>query len=217
MNIYWLGHSCFLIKTSIGKRILTDPFDIDMGYSPFKGKVDVVTISHLHFDHSYIKNIDKDTLILDELESYESEFLKINSFPSFHDNCQGMKRGPNLIFKYQIDGLTLCHLGDLGHTLHAETIKSIGYIDALFIPVGSNFTLNIDDVKTVIEMIRPRFIIPMHYKTKDLNFHLNGVDEFLRKMKNYKKINMNVLSLNKDSLPNESTIIILDISNIETI
>lgn len=213
MNIYWLGHSCFLIKNSIGKRILTDPFDIDIGYIPYKGNVDVVTMSHLHFDHSCTKYFDNSTRIINKLGTYELDYCKITSFPSFHDNCGGIKRGQNIIFKYNIDGFNLCHLGDLGHPLSSDIIKAIGYIDVLFIPVGDNFTISLDNAKKVIEEISPRYIVPMHYKSQDLNFTLEGVDKFLLKMKKYKKMNSSVLSLDSKSLPSESTIVILDLSS----
>lgn len=213
MNIYWLGHSCFLMKTSVGKRIVTDPFDLDIGYIPYKNNVDIVTISHSHFDHNCTKYFDNDTRIITQLGTYEFDYCKITTFPSFHDNDNGTKRGQNIIFKYMIDGFNLCHLGDLGHLLSSDIIKALGYIDVLFVPVGDNFTINLDNIKKLIETISPRFIVPMHYKTHDLNFTLEGVDKFLLKMKNYKKMNSPVLSLNSKSLSSESTIVILDLSS----
>lgn len=211
MNIYWLGHSSFLIKTSIGKRILTDPFDIDIGYVPYKSSVDLITISHLHFDHCCTKFFDNGTRIINKVGKYELDFCTVSSFPSFHDNCGGIKRGDNIIFKYEVDGFVLCHLGDLGHCLDASISKNIGYIDVLFIPVGDHFTLNLDNVKKVIKQLSPRYIIPMHYKTKNLSFPLEGVDKFLMEMKEVKKVSYPCLSLTKDTLPNESTIVILDV------
>ncbi|MPQ42347.1 MBL fold metallo-hydrolase [Clostridium tarantellae] len=211
MNIYWFGHSCFLIKTSKSKRILTDPFDLDIGYVPFKGFVDIVTISHSHFDHNCTKYLNKDTHILNEKVFYECEFFNIKSFTSFHDELNGNKRGDNLIFKFVIDDIVLCHLGDLGHILSKKTILDLGHIDILFIPVGNYFTINLNIVKKLIDLISPKYIIPMHYKTKNFKFFLDGIDKFLLKMKSYKKTTSNMLSVDKTSLPNESTIVILNI------
>ncbi|MGL5245727.1 MAG: MBL fold metallo-hydrolase [Sarcina sp.] len=209
--MYWLGHSSFLIKTSNGKRILTDPFDIDIGYTPFKGFVDIVTISHMHFDHNCITNLPKKTKILSEKGYYDSNSFSIRAFSSFHDDLNGSKRGDNLIFKFIIDELSLCHLGDLGHMLSDKTINDLGRIDVLFIPVGNYFTIKLDYVEKIIKILKPKYIIPMHYKTKNFNFFLDGIDKFLLKMKSYKKITKNILTINKNSLPTESIIVILNI------
>lgn len=211
LEIFWLGHSCFLMKSSKGKRILTDPFDIDIGYKPYNGSLDLVTISHDHFDHSYTEEFTTDTKILNSLNCPELDFCKIDAFQSFHDNYHGIKRGDNIIFKYEIDGFSICHLGDLGHTLSNDIIEKIGYVDVLFVPVGENFTLPVNEAKKVIEKIHPRYIVPMHYKTKYLSFFLNGVDKFLMKFNDYPKINCSNLFLSKDSLPNKSTIALLGI------
>lgn len=217
MNIYWLGHSCFLIKTNLGKRILLDPFDFDIGYKPYRGDIDLVTISHMHFDHNCTKYIKDKTKILKELVNYENTFCKVKSFFSFHDNCFGLKRDRNFIFKITCDNLNLCHLGDLGHMLSEKQIEQLGNIDILFVPVGEEFTISIDDLKKLINKINPKYIIPMHYKTTKLNFQLNTIDKFLIKMKAYPVIKEKILSVSENSLPNKSTIKILDISSEESI
>lgn len=212
MNIYWIGHSCFLIKTQLGKRILTDPFCTNIGYKPYKGDVDVVTISHMHFDHSCTSYINKKAKILTDLVSYENTFCKINSFHTFHDNCFGLKRDKNFIFKIICDDVTLCHLGDLGHLLSKETLEKLGNVDVLFVPVGEHITLSINDLKKVIDDINPKIIIPMHYKTQNLSFSLNTLDNFLMKMKGYPMLHTNFLSINKSNISLKPKVIILDVT-----
>ncbi|WP_300346559.1 MBL fold metallo-hydrolase [Clostridium sp.] len=217
MNIYWFGHSCFLIKTKLGKRILMDPFDIDIGYTPYKNDVDIVTISHMHFDHNCTNYINKEAKIFKDLVNYENDYCKITSFHSFHDNCMGLKRDKNFIFKIICDGISLCHLGDLGHTLSHRVLSKIGYVDVLFIPVGEQITLPIEEVIKVIDDINPRVVIPMHYKTEKINLHLNSLDGFLMKIRGFKLKRSSVFSLYSHNLPSEKEVHILDISHSDLI
>lgn len=213
MNIYWLGHSCFLIKTNLGKRILMDPFDIDIGYIPYKGDVDLVTISHMHFDHNCTKYINDEAKVLTDLVDYQNTFCKVKSYLSFHDDCFGLKRDKNFIFKILCDDINLCHLGDLGHILSSKVIKQLGHIDILFVPVGEHLTISVENLKKVIIDINPRYVIPMHYKTVKLSFYLNTVDKFLMEMKGFKITHDQVLSVNPESLPENTTIKILELTS----
>ena len=126
MNIHWLCQASYLIKTSNGKRLLIDPFNDSIGYTPFEGSVDLVTISHDHYDHNFTKLIKNNPTIIKSLGNYNNDFCKITGIKSFHDETNGTKRGDNIIFKYIIDSVTLCHLGDLGHDLNEETLKETG-------------------------------------------------------------------------------------------
>lgn len=211
MNIYWLGQASYLIKTANGKRLLIDPFDDSIGYTPFKGSVDLVTTSHDHYDHNFTKLIENNPTIINSLGNHTVDFCEIKGIKSFHDETRGSERGDNIIFKYTIDGITLCHLGDLGHALDDETLKEIGNVDILFIPVGEVYTLNVKTAAEVAKKINPKFIVPMHYKTKFLNIPLAGVDKFLMEMKNYPTENVSVLSINKNDLNTESKIILIDV------
>ena len=211
MNIYWLGQASYLIKTSNGKRLLIDPFDDSIGYTPFEGSVDLVTISHDHYDHNFTKLIKNNPTIIKSLGNYNNDFCEITGIKSFHDETNGTKRGDNIIFKYIIDSVTLCHLGDLGHDLDEETLKELGKIDVLFVPVGETYTLDVKTAAKVVKKINPKFIIPMHYKTKLLNIPLAGVDKFLMEMKEYPVENVSSFSINKDELHTKSKIILIDI------
>lgn len=206
MNIYYLSHSSFLIKTQNGKRILTDPFKSNDLFSD----VDLITVSHNHFDHSNLDFFSKETKILQSDIQYENKFCKITSFKTFHDDLFGLKRGTNLIFKFEIDNITLCHLGDLGHNLNDDIISKLSFINVLFVPIGENYTLNFDDLKKVINKISPNFIVPMHYKVKGIDFSLNYLDKFLKKFNSFKKIQLDSLMISdKDIISNKNTIIIL--------
>ena len=216
MNIYWFGQASYLIKTANGKRLLIDPFGKGMGYIPFKGSVDLVTISHDHFDHNFTGFIENNPIIINTPGKHTVDFCEITGIKSFHDKTNGSERGNNIIFKYVIDDITLCHLGDLGHDLDENTINEIGTVDVLFVPVGEVYTLDVKSAVNVVKKIKPKYIIPMHYKTKSLNIPLEGVDKFLMEMKDYKTENVSVFSVDKDDLNNKSKIVLIDIYSKES-
>lgn len=205
MELTWYGHSCFLLKTSSGKKILMDPFHLSTGYIPFKGSVDIVTLSHNHFDHSDLTNIDGNPQIINSIDDFTFDSIKIKGIPSFHDNENGIKRGTNIIFLFEVDDLRICHLGDLGHNLNTNYEDLLNNIDILMIPVGGHYTINGRTASLVCNLLSPKYVIPMHYKTPNLSFLLNGPEEFLMSMKNAYKISNNTLHISDLPINSEST------------
>lgn len=198
MKITWLGHSCFLLEDSKGVKLLTDPFDNTAGYDIYKGSQDIVTISHQHFDHNYIKELNGNYKIIDKIGMYTSHDIPIKGTPSYHDKNKGAKRGDNIIFTFRMDEYSLCHLGDLGHSLSNDDISSIGDVDILFVPVGGNYTIDGKEASEVTKKMNPKIVIPMHYKTSRLSLPLEGVETFLMYMKNASKIDSNTLVINDE-------------------
>lgn len=187
MKITYLGHSSFILENSKGTKILTDPFDDTVGYTVFQGNVDIVTISHYHFDHDYTKKV-RYNHILDKTGYFNFNGTSITGIPSYHDKVKGAKRGKNIIFIIETDGYRLCHLGDLGYVLSKDEISKIGNIDVLFIPVGGNFTIDGKEAAKISAEINPHITIPMHYKTPLLSFELDGLEKFLKSTKNAEKV-----------------------------
>lgn len=184
MEITWLGHSSFLIKDSRGVKIITDPFDETVGYKVYNADADLVTISHHHFDHAYLKSIKGNPEIVDEVGLFNKCDIPIEGIPSYHDDAEGAKRGENIIYVITVDNYKICHLGDLGHSLSPEDIIKIGNIDILLIPVGGNFTIDGKEAAHIAKTINAHMVIPMHYKTPYISFPLEGVEAFITNMKN---------------------------------
>ncbi|SHE45564.1 MBL fold metallo-hydrolase [Clostridium fallax] len=199
MEITWLGHSSFLIKTSNGKRILTDPFNTDIGYISFNSTVDIITISHSHFDHCVLKKEWNNSKVLNSIGIHTFPYCTIKGILSYHDRNQGVLRGENIIFLYDLDGFRICHLGDLGHSLSKEFIKSLGDIDLLLIPVGGEYTIDGLEASKIAKSISSSYIIPMHYKTNKLSFSLDGPEKFITSMNNVNKISSNSFYLTEKS------------------
>lgn len=206
MEISWLGHSCFLIKTSLGKRIITDPYLLKGDV--FESQISVVTISHNHFDHNYTDAFKEDTKIFNDYGTFSYEDIIITGIPSYHDNVNGNKRGKNIIYLIEVEGIRICHLGDLGHFLTQDYLGRIGLLDVLFIPVGGNYTLNGKEASKVAKFLNSKITIPMHYKTPDINFNIKGVEEFLIHMDNVKEIKSSSFLL-QDVISNESKVLLL--------
>jgi L-ascorbate metabolism protein UlaG (beta-lactamase superfamily) len=179
ITIEYFGHSSFGISDSEGMKIVTDPYntvaDPDpsvpiLGYKFPNISTQLLTISHDHFDHNNVAALQSyKQLINDTNSSYTNGDIKLEEIFSYHDQTQGSERGRNTIYTYEINNIKVCHLGDLGHELSQEQIKSIGQVDVLMIPVGGVFTINSEEAIRVVNSINPKIVIPMHYGTEASN------------------------------------------------
>ena len=208
MKVTWLGHSCFLLQGEEGITILLDPFFEDsVGYPLPKLKADMVMISHDHTDHNNVDAAGSNSQVIFGPGEYSRLGLEIRGIRSFHDQKKGRLRGENTIFCFQLDGIRICHLGDLGHILSPSQISEIGPVDLLFLPVGGRYTIDAKGADEVMRQIHPALVVPMHYRTGKLGFELDGVDEFL---KGKKEVSINeVLHLTKKDLAGEGRVAVL--------
>ncbi len=179
MKIQWLGHASFLITLRSDEKIITDPFDAKVGY-PLPGlHAGIVTVSHQHFDHNAVENVPGRPDIVREEGPHSFGEIKITGIPSFHDTVKGSQRGENIIFIIEADWLKVCHLGDLGHVLDPGQVGQIGDVDVLLIPVGGYFTIDAGKAVNVVEQLKPKIVVPMHYKTSYVDLPISNVDNFL--------------------------------------
>lgn len=179
MKIKYLGHSSFLLTESTGTSIVCDPYSEKIGYKMPEVTADAVTVSHHHYDHDNVAAVGGNPVILDKEQGYELTGVVINAVKSFHDDESGALRGENVIFKFRMDGLDVCHLGDLGESCSAELIEAILPVNVLLIPVGGNYTIDAAMAKEYVDRIMPDAVIPMHYRTKGCNIDIEKVDEFV--------------------------------------
>jgi len=209
MDITWLGHSCFLISGK-EKTIITDPCHPDLGYCLGELESDIVTLSHFHPGHSYIEAIVNDPRLVKSPGEYEIGGTFITGVASFHDNKKGDLRGKNTIYIIEMDDMTLCHLGDLGHPLDPHSIEEIGDVDILLLPVGEVSTISLDTAVEIVRQLEPPIVIPMHYKTEAFTGNLSPVDNFLNKMRVLGLEAKPKLSITSSSLPATPQIILLN-------
>lgn len=176
MKIQYLGHSSFLL-TMGGVRIVTDPYG-DVGFRMPQVRADVVTLSHLHYDHANTRAVQAHTL-LQEAGSYRAGSVAITAVRRYHDEVQGRKRGEDLVFRFEGEGISLMHLGDLGERCTPEVCASIGRADILLLPVGGNYTIDAAEAKRYVEALSPAVVIPMHYRVPGLTVDIEDVTPFL--------------------------------------
>ena len=206
MKLQYLAHAAFLLTAEDGVTLLTDPYESNgydgaIAYAPIDEQADIITISHEHADHNYISPMHDEAKIIRGIGECDVRGIQIRGFSSFHDEKQGAERGQNTIFTISMDGLTLCHLGDLGHLLADGNIKELGSIDVLMLPVGGVFTTDAKMATAVMEKINPKICIPMHYKTDKLGFDLASVDVFLAGKNNVKFVESSEVELTQEMLP----------------
>lgn len=191
MEILWHGQNCFSLK---GKQVtvVTDPYDTkEVGLKLPSLKADVVTASHAHPHSHHIEavsgtNADAKPRLIDWAGEYEVGGVAVVMIPAFHfaqtEGAAGEKRGENLIAVFEIDGIRVCHLGDLGHRLTSEMTELIGDIDILMIPIGGHDVIDGKKAHEVVEQIDPRVVIPMRYKVKGVTMEMDLPEIFAKEV-----------------------------------
>ncbi len=180
MKITYLGHSCFCMENEKGTRIITDPYT-KVGYElPSSLQADLITVSHGHFDHAYTAVIEGATAILSKEGEYIFEDIQIVGKHTWHDPKQGALRGDNIIFSFVIDGLRVCHFGDLGEGYNEKIAKILEGADVWLIPVGGTYTIDAKQAKEYVDKLTPKAVIPMHYRPADGKLDIAPISEFLQ-------------------------------------
>ena len=209
MDISWLGHSCFRIKGSHA-TVITDPYSPILGYSLGKPTAHIVTVSHQHPGHSYAEGIDGKPKLITRPGEYEISEALIIGIATYHDDEGGKNRGRNTLYLMEIDEISICHLGDLGHVLATEQVEKLDDVDVLLLPVGGISTIDAPVAAKVVRQLDPKVVIPMHYKTPALNRELEPVERFLKETGVNQVDSKPKLSFTKQSLPVSTQVFLLD-------
>ncbi len=216
MIITYHGHSSFKLKGKEG-TVVTDPFHSYVGFDFPSVSADIVTISHDHEDHNQSGQVSKTArrdkpFVIDAPGEYEVGGVSVFGVKTYHDQTQGVERGVNIIYTVLLDGMRICHLGDLGHELTPEQIAKIGAVDILLCPVGGVFTIDPKTAVNVINSLEPSMVIPMHFKTPSHDEKVFGevatLEEFLKEygveVEAEEKIN-----IDRSRLPEETEVVVL--------
>lgn len=179
MRIRWHGHACFEVAGS--SVVVTDPHDgRSIGIRPPQVTADVVLVSHDHFDHNCSRAVKgSDTSVIDSPAMTVEKGVRVEGVEAAHDDQGGAKRGKMILFRFELDGFSFCHLGDLGHALDDRQRELIGQVDVLFVPVGDVFTIGPEAATKVVRKLSPKVVVPMHYRTPGLSLSIKPVQDFL--------------------------------------
>jgi L-ascorbate metabolism protein UlaG (beta-lactamase superfamily) len=208
VDITWLGLSCFRIRGSQAV-IVTDPFPPGLGYTLGKQTADIVTVSHQHPSHSYDQGISGEHRLLTGPGEYEISGVLILGIAAYHDAVKGQSRGKNIVYLMEIDGVAVCHLGDIGHVLSDEQVEEMGNVDILMLPVGGVSTINAAMAAEIIRKLEPKVVLPMHYKTPKTDRELEPVENFLKEMGLGQVESRPKFSVSKSNLPISTQVILL--------
>lgn len=211
MKIEYLGHSSFKLTESTGTSVVCDPYDESVGYEYPEVSADAVTISHHHYDHDKVAAVKGKPEVIDKECSHDLPGVEINAIRSFHDGQRGKKRGENLIFKFRMDGIDICHLGDLGEACSSELIDVLLPVNVLLIPVGGTYTIDAEMAKEYVDRIMPDVVVPMHYREKGCKLDIDKVDEFIELFDEdcVEEIEGNELELMRSDLNGEQTKVVV--------
>lgn len=215
MRVKWLGHSCFLFTSDNGTKVIVDPYKPQGGlnYGEIKESADVVLVSHEHGDHNNPDAVKGKPEVLKGPGLKVAKGITFKGIAAFHDEAKGAKRGNDTIFTFEMDGMRICHLGDLGHELSAADLKAIGKIDILFMPVGGFYTMEPDVATKVADKLAPRVLIPMHFRTPRVDTPkfgaIVGADEFLKGKQAVDRRNGSEAEFQAGRLPHSTQIIVL--------
>jgi len=215
VKVKWLGHASFLITSGGGVKIITDPYKVDMGlsYGEITETADVVLISHDHADHSNAGAVKGNPRVIKGAGDKEVKGLRFKGIATYHDDAGGSKRGVNTVFVFDVDGVKVCHLGDLGHDLGLKDVSDIGRVDVLLIPVGGLYTIDARVATSLSARLTPRTIIPMHYATSKVDTSkfgaISGVDDFIKGKAGVDRLNASETAFETGKFPASTKIVVL--------
>ena len=209
MKVKWLGHATFLITSDAGIRIITDPYADrpELSYGEIKESADIVTVSHEHSDHNNVAAVQGNPEVV--RGTAEVKGIEFKGIPTYHDDSEGQQRGANVIFCFEVDGIRVCHLGDLGHPLADAQMAEIGKVDILLVPVGGFYTIDAEVATQTCNALSPRVVIPMHFKNEKCAFPIAEVDKFLEGKDNVTLLGVSEAEFKQGALPNVAQIVVL--------
>ena len=213
MKVKWLGHASMLITSSEGLKVITDPYTPGFAgskYAPINEEADIVTVSHEHGDHNDVSSVKGSPQVVRGGGAHSVKGVEIRGIDTFHDESSGSQRGTNTIFCFSLDGVGVCHLGDLGHRLSPESRGQIGPVDLLLVPVGGNYTIDAKVAAETCRALNPKVVIPMHFcNDRCPEFPVAGVEDFLALMERVKPQDSSEAEFDKGSLPQAMEVVVL--------
>ena len=177
----WFGHNCFRIRAREA-TVLTDPVDRSTGYAMAKQTADVVTISHEHAGHINLNAVKPEFQVIRGPGEYEIHDIFVTGIRTYHDDARGKERGYNTVYLIELEGMVVCHLGDLGHALTEEQAEAMSNVDVLLVAAGGGDVLDPPRAAELIGQLEPKVVIPMQYATPHGDAKLGTLESFCKEL-----------------------------------
>lgn len=211
MLLNWYGQTCFRIQEKIGNEmvtIVTDPFDKNSGLKIPRLEADILTISYDHPSHNNIEAVKGSPYLIKAAGEYDIKGISIDGVDSYFEAKDDKAKDKNIIYRFELDSISLVHLGVLGQELDDKQLEKIASPDILLIPVGNEIAIGAKRAVEIIARIEPRIVVPMYYKLPGLKDSLETVDKFIKEL-GIKPRQEEKLKVSKKDLPQEETELII--------
>jgi L-ascorbate metabolism protein UlaG (beta-lactamase superfamily) len=212
VDLTFIGHASVLIQSPQGVSIVTDLTD----YFPPAFLPDIATMNHFHDTHFTNHPDPRIPYVLRGWDTGEGpahwdvtlKDVRVRNVPTNVRNwfSGGTEFNGNSIFVFEIADLCIAHLSHLQHTLAPEQLAALGQIDVLLPMVDGAYSLSQYDIIEVIDQIKPRLIIPIHY------FGPTQLERFVARMKDRFPLRRSEephTILSRSGLPRDTEILIL--------
>jgi L-ascorbate metabolism protein UlaG (beta-lactamase superfamily) len=210
MEITWYGQTCFRLSERGLATVVTDPFPPETGLTLPRPRAHIVTVSYDDDQCRYTSGVRGPFTLLDGPGEYEIGGVFITSIATFADDKQGMVRGQNTVFTFDLGGLTVCHLGRLGHVPDQSQVEDLGTVNVLLVPVGDGGSLSPARASEVISLFEPGIVVPMYYKVQGLQIKLGTLNRFLKEMGLEKLESQEMFKVNSSDLSEETQVVVLE-------
>lgn len=191
MDIYWLGHAAFRLRsTTTGLSIITDPYAASSGLGmqiDSRQIVDVVgvTVSHDDAMHNSSVDLGGDARVFNTPGEYEFQGVTIRAVMT--GLPEGIPRSQrNVAYTIAIDGISVCHLGNIARPLTAQQTDLIGPADVVLAPAGGEERnlLSYRAINQTAQQLDARWLIPMHFRAPGESSEIEPADPnaFLREL-----------------------------------
>jgi L-ascorbate metabolism protein UlaG (beta-lactamase superfamily) len=210
MEITWYGQTCFRMSERGLATVVTDPYPPEIGLTLPRSRAHIVTVSYDDPQCRYTSGVRGPFKLLDGPGEYEIGDVFVTGITTFADSKRGASRGLNTVFTFNFGGMTVCHLGRLGHVPTQSQVEDLGTVSILLVPVGDSGSLSPARASEVISLFEPSIVVPMYYKVEGLQVKLGTLSRFLKEMGLDKVDSQEVLKVSQTSLSEETQVIVLE-------
>ncbi|MEM8786826.1 MAG: MBL fold metallo-hydrolase [Pseudomonadota bacterium] len=175
MEIRWYGHAAFRLRPTTGPTVITDPYLPGLvGYAPIPDAADIVVISSTDDDgHCREDLVPGDHAVIDALavarETGRNEasgvVFRAMEAMEYEHHPEHDAPGQNAMYSFELDGIRIAHMGDVGNRLTDAQMAFFEDVDLLLALTGDALTIKLPDLMEMIHRMRPKLVIPMHFRT----------------------------------------------------